>query len=227
MRKYEVVHLNQSGEIVDFTRIAPAVPAFEEAFAAFARGAIMQTENGPVAVEDLLPGDRIRTEDNGFRTLVWRGTCAVVPHATGQARAMGHLTRIGSDTFGMARPTSDLVLGPSARLFQRAPGIKVLTGQDGAFIPARDFIDGVSIVELTPMTPVQVYHLGFKSHQMITANGVAVESYHPGPTPMIGLKGEMLSLFLSMFPHVRDLSDFGSPIYPRLRLSDLDLFNVA
>lgn len=227
MRKYEVVHLNRAGDITDFSRIAPAVPAFEEAFAALARGAILQTETGPVAVEDLLPGDRIRTVDHGFQTLIWRGSCAVVPHAVGQSREMGHLTRIAAETFGPSRPGADLVLGPSARLFHRAPGIKVLTGATGAFMPARDFCDGVSVVELTPMTAVQVYHLGFTRHQMITANGVAIESYHPGPAPMLGLKGEMLSLFLSLFPHVRDLSDFGAPAYPRLRVSDLDLFNAA
>ncbi len=227
MRKYEVVHLNRSGDIHEFSRIAPAVPAFEEAFAALARGAILPTENGPVAVEDLLPGDRVRTVDNGFQTLIWRGSCAVVPHAVGQSRAMGHLTRIGADTFGPARPAADLVLGPSARLFHRAPGIRVLTGAEGAFIPARDFYDGVSVVELTPMTAVQVYHLGFAEHQTITANGVAIESYHPGAAPMLGLKGDMLALFLSLFPQVRDLSDFGPSDYRRLRLSDLDLFNAA
>ncbi len=227
MRKYEVVHLNRAGDITDFSRIAPAVPAFEDAFAALARGAILPTENGPVAVEDLLPGDRIRTVDHGFQTLVWRGSCALVPNAAGQSRAMGHLTRIAAETFGPSRPAADLVLGPSARLFHRANGIKVLTGDAGAFIPARDFYDGVSVVELTPITAVQVYHLGFKEHQMVTANGVEIESYHPGAVPMLGLKGDMLALFLSLFPQVCELSDFGAPAYARLRLSDLDLFNAA
>lgn len=227
MRKFEVAHLTPSGDIGDFTRIAPALPAFEAAFSAFARGGIVQTEAGPVAVEDLLPGDRVRTEENGFQTLLWRGAMTVIPNAPGQSPAMGHVTRIAAETLGYARPSTDLVLGPTARLYHRAPGVKVLTGREGAFIPARDFVDGVSVVELTPLSPVQVFHLGFAGHERLTVSGIEVESYHPGPLHALGLRGEMLALFLSLFPHVTELEDFGTPQYPRIRRADLDLFDAA
>jgi hypothetical protein len=227
MRKYEVAHLAPNGDIEEFSRIAPALPAFEGAFSAFARGAILQTENGPVAIEDLLPGDRVRTAENGFQELLWRGSMSVVPHAPGQTRAMGHVTRIAAEAFGFGRPSVDLVLGPSARLFHRAPGVKVLTGREGAYIPASDFIDGVNVVELTPLSAVQVFHLGFEAHERITAGGVDVESYHPGPVHSIGLRGEMLALFLSLFPHKDRPDDFGLPAHPRLRLDDLNLFDAA
>jgi hypothetical protein len=44
---------------------------------------------------------------------------------------------------------------------------------------------------------------------------------------MLALRTEYLSLFLSCFPHVGQLADFGTPALPRLRFSDLDLFDVA
>lgn len=227
MRKFEVAHLTPSGHINDFTRIAPAIPVFEDAFAAFARGGIVQTETGPVAVEDLLPGDRVRTEDNGLQTLLWRGAVSVIPNAPNQSPAMGHLTRISADTLGYARPTADLVLGPSARIFHRAPGVKLLTGRDGAFIPARDFTDGVNVVELTPMSPVQVFHLGFARHERLMISGIEVESYHPGPLHALGLRGDLLAVFLSMFPHIPQLDAFDVLSHPRLRRADLDLFDAA
>ena len=229
MRKIEVIYLNRPGsmEIDDFSRIVPAMPAFEDAFCTFARGTLLLTDRGQVAVEDILPGDKVRTADEGFQTLLWRGTTIVTAQAPRQDPAMGKLTRIASDALGIARPMPDLVLGPRARILHRGPGVRTLTGQDAAAVPARDFCDGVQIVELTPPTTVPVFQLGFEGHHRILANGVEVESFHPGPAHLLGLRGDLLGLFLSCFPHVDSLDDFGAPAIPRLRLSDLDLFDVA
>lgn len=229
MRKVEIVHqsLQFPGDIDEVTRIVPAKAAFEDCFAAFARGTLLATDRGLVAVEDLWPGDKVKTVDAGFQTLQWRGSTILSAHARGQDPAMGKLTRISADSFGIGRPMPDLVLGPRARMVHRANGVRQLTGADAALIAARDFIDGVSIVELTPPTTVQSYHLGFERHHLLVANGVEVESMHPGPAHLLGLRGEMLDLFLSCFPHKRDLEDFGAPLLPRLALRDLDLFQVA
>jgi len=227
MRRVGIVHLSASHDINDFTRIVPAMPAFEAAFASFARGTLMQTERGLIAVEDLLPGDRLRTVEDGFQTLLWRGGTMIVPQGEGQDPAMRRLTRIAADALGIARPMSDLVLGPRARLSFRAPGIRKLTGQDSALIPARDFIDGINVIELTPPSPVQVFQLGFAAHYRILANGVEVESLHPGPAHALGLRGDLLDLYLSCFPHVADLAAFGPMTMPRLNKADLDLIDAA
>jgi hypothetical protein len=77
------------------------------------------------------------------------------------------------------------------------------------------------------MSGVPVFHLGFAAHQRLVANGVEVESFHPGPQHRIGLRGDLLDIYLSCFPHQSDLAAFGPPCLPRLRLPDLDLFAVA
>ena len=136
---------------------------------------------------------------------------------------MGRLTRIAADALGIARPMPDLVLGPSARIVHRSPLIRAVTGDDLALIPARDFIDGIAVVELTPPTAVDLYHLGFSTHEKLIANGVEIESYHPGPVHNLGLRGDLLDLFLSCFPHMTDAEDFGLPALHRLRLADLEL----
>lgn len=227
MRKVEIVYLNPRNEIVDGSRLVPAVPVFEDAFAAFARGTLLQTERGLVAIEDLWPGDRVRTVSNSFQTLLWRGSTMIVPHAQGQEVTMGRLTRIAADALGIARPMHDLVLGPRARLVYRAPGIRALTGKENALIPARDFIDGNNIIELTPPGAVPVYHIAFEAHECVIANGVEVESYNPGPAHAMGLRPDLVTLFLSCFPHLNSVEEFGLTAFPRLRLHDLGLFNVA
>ncbi len=102
MRQIEVACLGPDGDFQEFTRIVPAVPAFDEAFSAFARGTLFATERGLVAVEDLWPGDRVKTVGRGFRTLMWRGSTLIVPQAQGQDPAMGRLTRIAADGLGIA-----------------------------------------------------------------------------------------------------------------------------
>lgn len=216
MRRYEVTYLTPSAAIMDFTRIAPAMPAFENAFAAIARGTILMTETGPCAIEDLVPGDRVRTVDNGFQTLNWKGSMTLVPGAPGQSAEMGHLIRIAADSLGLGRPMPDLVLGPMARLFRAGAREMDETGASGAFVPVRQMIDGVNVIELTPMTPVKVYHLGFAGHERLTANGLEIESFHPGRSRDLGLSGELLQLYLSMFPHIRGFEDFGPMAHARL-----------
>ncbi len=205
----------------------PAIPVFLDAFSAFATGTLFQTERGPVAVEDLWPGDRLRTVDAGFQTLLWRGMTHILPRAPGHNTALSRLTRLSSDSLGIARPMSDLILGPSARIAHRAPEIASRTGKTAAFVPARDLVDGVQVIDLTPPSPVPVFHLALASQGRLIANGVEVESYHPGPLHTAGLRREMVPLFLSCFPHVTDLAAFGEPLLPRLSLADLELFRVA
>jgi hypothetical protein len=229
MRRVEILveHPDRPGEIEEFTRVVPATPIFEDAFSAFARGTLFPTDRGPVAVEDLLPGDKVRTAHDGPQRLIWRGSTMIVPGAPGQDPAMSTLTRIAADSLGMGRPAPDLILGPRARLVHRGPGVSTLTGRNRAAIPVRDFIDGINIVELTPPSAVPVYHLGFEHPVQLVAHGIEVESFHPGPLHKTGLRGEALALYMSCFPHVRALEEFGSPALPRLRRQDLDIFDVA
>lgn len=227
MRRYEVVHLLSNGDIDDFSRIAPAHASFEDAFGSLARGSLLKTNRGTVAIEDILPGDDVQTVSNGFQTVHWRGSMSVVPGAQGQNANMGKLIRVSSDALGIGRPMQDLLLGPSARMYHRSPTLQRVTGHGAALVPAIDFVDGVNIVEVTPQTPVQVFQLGFTDHQRIVANGVEVDSHNPGARYDLGLRGDMLNLYLDLFPHVKTLEDFGPLLAPRLSLHDLDFGVVA
>lgn len=227
MRKIEVACLSASGDVTEFSRIVPAIPAFDEAFSAFARGTLFSTGRGLVAVEDLWPGDVVRTVRNGFQPVLWRGSTLIVPDAQGQDPAMCRLTRFAADALGIARPMHDLVLGPHARVVHHSAAMARHTGSDAALIPAADFVDGNNVMQITPPSPVPVYHLALAGHERLVANGLEVESFVPGPAPMLAMRPEYLGLFLSCFPHLRRLDEFGPPTLPRLRLSDLDLIDVA
>lgn len=225
MRRYEIAHLTPNQEIHDVTRLAPALATFEDCFAALGRGALLQTDLGPTAVEDLLPGDKVLTASGGLQTLLWKGSMTIVPGATPNNPKPAKMTRVAADTFGLGRPSPDLVLGPAARIAHRSNGVRTLTGSDAAFIPVEDFTDNEQFIELTPIAPVHVYQLGFENHERICVNGLEIESLHPGALHTLGLKIEMQQLLMSLFPHKTALSDFRAMLHPRIRLKDLDIFD--
>ena len=224
LRKYEVAHLTPSLHSVEFSKMAPVLPVFENAFGAFGRGAILTTKQGPMAVEDLLPGDEVMTSDHGYQTLLWRGSMVITPSDTSTSRTM---TRITADAFGLGRPAHDLVLGPAARMRHTSSAAKTLTGSDSALIPVQDFVDGDQVIALRPIAPVHTYQLGFAAHTCVKVNGIDVETLHPGPAHALGLGHDMLTHFMALFPHMNRPADFGPLIAPRLRKDDLDLVRVA
>ena len=219
-RKYTITCL-AGVHIIETSIMAPAIPAFEDAFGALGRGTILQTRHGPVAVEDLLPGDSLRLIDGSFAPLLWRGMMTITPSDAGSVRH--GLTRITADALGIGRPLQDLVLGPAARLYHATSNVAKLTGKTAAYIPAHDFVDGNQFIALRPAAPVDVYQLGFAAHETLMVNGIGVESLHPGTAFSLGLLGPVLAQYLALFPHLRRLDDIGLFRHPRLRLRDLEM----
>jgi hypothetical protein len=232
-RRYDIRALAGDGTVEEFTRIAPATPVFEDAFAAFARGTLIATAEGPVAVEDLVPGTIVETATAGPQPLLWVGAMTVYPDTRGTGGGDGGcLTRMASDAFGLGRPAPDLVLGPRARVLFRSAACHEMVGASAAFAPARAFIDGDGAIRVAPVSPVRVYHLAVRGQQVIRANGMEVESYHPGAAPATMMTRETLDLFLSLFPHIDPADDdgaggFGAMTVPRLTAFELDSLRAA
>ena len=72
-----------------------------------------------------------------------------------------------------------------------------------------------------------MFQLGFNAHERIAVNGVEVDSHNPGARHEFGLRGDMLELYMGLFPHVARIEDFGMLMHPRLSLHDLDFGVVA
>lgn len=222
-RKYDISYLMPDGQQGDFTVRARALRSVENAFAAFGHNAVVQTQRGHLAIEDVWPGDEVRLPDGRYETLMWRGKITLSANPEEDGEETIKLTRFTTDAFGMNRPENDLVLGPAARVLHRASGIRRLTNDDAAFIPAADFVDGNTVVSLVPSRPTPVYQLGFAIPCSILVGGVEFETLNPGTPFDLGLRGAALKQYLSLFPHKKSFEDFGLPIHPRLRLSDLEL----
>lgn len=215
LRRYDVSSLLPNGEIADTRHIAPALPLFEDAFFAFTRGSMVETEYGPVAIEDLLPGDNILVEDGSALPLLWKGSTMVVPGRPDAKGRTHNLTRIMADSFGMQRPLSYVLAGPSARLLNTPAHLRAIAGGQPMLTPVNEFVDGMSVIETAPPTPVQLFHICLPRHAIIRISGLEFETYHPGVNALRMISHAMRSVYLNLFSHIDTLSEFGPQVLPR------------
>ncbi|MEN8837550.1 MAG: Hint domain-containing protein [Celeribacter marinus] len=222
LRRFDVMWLAQNGDVMDDTVAAPALPAFEAAFSAFGRGALIQTPHGLTAVEDLLPGDMIVTADGNTLPIMWVGSVEL-DHKGRRADGASpeKLYRITGDALGYGHPSHDLMLGAGARYLLRAEALKSYLGTAHALAPISAMADGLSMIEITPISAVRCYHICLPQHRLIRVNGIECETYHPGIAASSQFQGEMREHFMSLFPHLENLGDFGAMSHPRLTPTDL------
>ncbi len=217
LRRYEVASLLPNGNPAETRHIAPALPLFEQAFTAFTRGSLIETDFGPVAIEDLYPGDRVLTRDGSYQPLIWKGMTTMVPGHKAATGAQLSLTSFMADSLGMEKPMSCVVTGPSARLLRTPIHLRHAEGDSPLLTPVVEFIDGMNIVETTPPAPVDMYHLCLAQHAVIKVGGLEFETYHPGPDALKLVSYPIKTLFLNMFPHADKISDFGALAFDRAR----------
>lgn len=226
MRRYEVAGLAPDGTHLNFARALPAQPHLDEAFAAFARGTLIATAHGRVAVEDLAPGMALETADAGLQPLLWVGSTVLAP-ADDPDHAVPALTRITSDSLGLGRPMPDLVLGPRARMLFRHPRCRMMFGAEAGFAPVGAFVDGASLIALRTVQPMRVFHLCLQGQHVLNANGVEIESYHPGENAADLMDSKTRVQFLSLFPHLDGFDGFGAIPIPRLTAFELERLRSA
>ena len=206
VRVADIAGLRRDGSSFVCQRRIPAIPIFDDAVAAFAQGTPFKTETGFVPVEDLQPGDALLTDHDERHTITWIASALFAP---AEHRERIQLTRIMTDSFGMNRPQSFITLGSAARIMKAPPDLRNSTVAKHMMTPASRFLDGVNVIDLTPPTPIRLFHIGLQHHAAISAAGLPVESYHPGMNPMSHLSQSLQEAFTGLFPHLHSLSDFG------------------
>ncbi|WP_276152100.1 MULTISPECIES: Hint domain-containing protein [unclassified Sulfitobacter] len=212
MRSFEVAALRSDGSLYIGQDKAPAVPLFENAFSAFARGTLIATPQGDVAVEDLQPGDMVNTSTGEAAKLIWIGSSNFVPADAGRRTP---LLRIMADTFGQGRPSSFLTVGPAARILHTPHHLRAEAGEQQLLTPVRAFLDGVNVIEVVPPTPVRLFHICLERHAAIRVGGIEMETFHPGSKAIHGVAQSLRDRFLAMFPRISHVTDFGPLAHPR------------
>lgn len=224
---FSIACQNTDGSIQRFDHSCRGDIGLRDVCGSFARGTLIKTETGAVSIEDLQPGDRIFTKDNGPQALRWIGSCTLA--IRGERVDEDQLPiRIKADALGFLRPEQDLLVASGFRLLVNHPSCATLFGSPETLAPALNFLDGDDILRVHTSTDMVFYNLMFDQHQILQANGLDCESYHPGNFGMSVMSLELQSHFLAIFPHLNgDLSGFGSTARPILKGFEAEVLKVG
>lgn len=170
----------------------------------FARGTLILTEHGPVAVEDLVAGMRVQTRDRGLQVLRWIGSRHIGTLAL-MAHPNLHPIRIKAGALGRGTPSEDLVVSPQHRVLVRSRIALRMFDAKEVLVPIKQLlqIEGIDIAQ--DMDSVEYFHLLFDQHEIVTSNGAETESLYTGPMALesvpVAARREIQSIF-GEFPEV-------------------------
>lgn len=184
--------------------------------ACFGEGTLIRTEFGDQPIETLVVGQLVLTRDNGLQPIRWIGQRRVSTLDT-----MAPI-RFSKGTFGATR---DLWLSPQHRVLIRDAWSELLFGEPEVLVKAKDLINDQSIRVDRSKPEITYFHLLFDSHEILLSNGMATESFLPGPETMPGYDTETQNELLNLFPHLENGINQGFGPTARLALKSYE-FNV-
>lgn len=206
VRSLDIAMLQMDDTVARTQLRVPALPVFDDTFAAFSHGTVLSGTQGSVAIEDVQPGEMLETHDGPAAKVLWVASSTVLAADTPRPIS---LIRVMPDSFGMGRPHAFTTFGPAARMLQTPHHLRGTHAGASMLTRLPEFADGTNVIEVTPPTAVRLFHIGCDRHAVINAGGLLMESYHPQLETLQNLSHSMRSVFLSMFPHVTQFADFG------------------
>ena len=183
----------------------------------FTPGTRLVTPDGPRLIQDLRSGDLIQTRDNGAQPVLWTGHRRM---SGARLYAMPHLRpiRFRANAMGPHRPDADLLVSPQHRLLVKGAAAQALFNTSEVLVAAENLINDDSIMVDYTLREVTYVHVLLERHNVIWANGLETESFHPANTSLDMVEPVQREGLLSLFPDLAD-NPHGYGDYARRNLS--------
>ncbi|KEJ89721.1 Hint domain-containing protein [Sulfitobacter donghicola] len=183
----------------------------------FTPGTRIRTGDGTTLIEDLREGDLVQTKDNGLQPLRWIGKRRM---SGARLFAMPRLRpiRISGGAFGFDRPDEDLLVSPEHRMLIKGAQAQSLFNTSEVLVTAKDLINGSTITVDMQLREVTYIHVLLEQHQVLWANELETESFHPASAAFSTLDQNDRQRLLAEMPELEyDPHTYGS--YARRTLS--------
>ncbi|MHC0053719.1 Hint domain-containing protein [Actibacterium sp. D379-3] len=185
---------------------APSVKSYPDGPAGvicFAQGTLIDTPEGQRRVEDLHEGDKLHTKDDGVQEVLWTGRRRM---SGARLYAMPHLrpVRIRAGALGLDRPDGDLIVSPQHRVLVRGRAAEMLFQTPEVLVAAEDLINDRTVVTDHQLREVTYFHIMLARHQVVWANGLETESFHPGNTSLDTVDPDQRARLQAQFPGIAD-----------------------
>lgn len=166
----------------------------------FTAGTEIVTQSGLVRVEDLMPGHRVLTRDNGFQPLKWTG----MVHR--MARGADVPVSIAANTFGTH---GTVEVSRNQRVLIKSSQAATLFGESEVLVAAYDVVNGTTVTERVDRVAVTYVYLLFDRHEIVRANGLDCESYHPSKVTLEAFDADTRAEILGLMPNTDDRMGYG------------------
>ncbi len=166
----------------------------------FVAGTEIVTQNGLMKIEDLMPGHMVLTRDNGFQPLMWIGT--TMRQATGSDAPIC----LSANALGNHEAVE---FSPNHRILIKSSQAAMLFGESEVLVKAKDLVNGNTIKVREDHGPVTYVHILFDRHEIVRANGLDSESYHPGQETLDSFDAETREEILRLMPNTDALMGYG------------------
>lgn len=185
----------------------------------FTVGTKIATPDGPRPVESLRPGDLVLTQDEGAQPLRWIG------HRQVPAQGRFAPIRIARNTFGQH---GALTVSPQHRVLMRDARAELMFDAPEVLVAAKDLVDGARVRRIEGGM-VSYVHLLFDRHQVVFAEGLATESFLPGPQVLGAMEAAVQDEICTLFPELdpETGAGYGAAARPALRSYEARLLTRA
>lgn len=180
----------------------------------FARGTLVTTEHGEVAIEDLKPGDNVMTLDRGFQPIRWIGSRKLSNEEL-RANATLKPVQIRADALGPGLPKRDLFVSRQHRILLRSRIAERMFGSFEVMLPAIKLVDVPGISVVTDAEDVEYFHILFDQHEVIFANGTEAESLLTGPEALKAVSPKARAEITAVFPEIATGAFAAQTVRPR------------
>lgn len=168
----------------------------------FTPGTMIATPFGLRDVADIAKGDIVLTHDDGPQPVLFTNSTHTPAHKLNQSPDLRPVV-IKAGSLGPNLPSRDLIVSPQHRILLDGWRAQLLFGEEQVLAPAKGLLNDTTIRIQNPPEGVTYIHIGFKRHQIITANNTLTESLHAGSIA----KGEMATAareeLFGLFPDLR------------------------
>ncbi|MEM9913008.1 MAG: Hint domain-containing protein [Pseudomonadota bacterium] len=193
---------------IQFREIENVIPCFTP-------GTRIATPQGERLVEDLQPGDRIITRDNGLQEICWVGRRDLSERDLQQARSLRPIL-VKEGALGRGLPERDMIVSPQHRVLMQNDRTALYFDDHEVLAAAWHLTDLEGIARLGA-TPVSYVHFMCERHEVVLSNGAWTESFQPGDTVMDAMGEAAREEIYAVFPELRDKA--GRENYRAARLS--------
>ena len=184
----------------------------------FAAGTLIKTPTGLRKVDEIAIGDQVNTAHDGPQPVRWRA-CRRLP-------ALGRMAPV-EFRVGAVGNTRALRVSPQHRMCIDDWRAELWYGEEAVLGPAKDLSNGDTIFQVSGGL-VEYHHLLFDHHQIVFAEGVPTESFHPGEVGLSGLEHAARDELFAIFPELKsDPESYGDLIYPEVRGRQASLLIAA